>query len=120
MTSPFNNDDAIRLYPELHDLVALRQGGWVFRLIHNKITGGLEGISGSLSRQQYTDAIFIFDRTNVTGARVLDAEYGGGCVWFKSGADIREVVHDLLGLPEPGESGAPYLVQRSSLLWTPR
>jgi hypothetical protein len=55
----------------------------------------------------------------VSAARVLDEEYGGGCVWKKKGGDLQEVVHDLLGLPEPGEPGAPSLVKWSSLLWTP-
>ncbi|MGB3438375.1 MAG: hypothetical protein WBA97_06435 [Actinophytocola sp.] len=73
----------------------------------------------SNSEQQYTDAIFIFDRSNTTAARVLAEEYGGGCVWSKEGVDLQEVVYDILGLPEPGTPGAPNLVKRSSLLWTP-
>ena len=36
------------------------------------------------------------------------------------GLRLQEVVTGLLGLPEPGQSGAPSLVKRSSLLWTPR
>jgi hypothetical protein len=31
-----------------------------------------------LDRQQYTNALFVFDRTNVSAARVLDDAYGGG------------------------------------------
>jgi hypothetical protein len=30
MTTPFDNDEAAQLYPELQDLVAIRQCGWVF------------------------------------------------------------------------------------------
>jgi hypothetical protein len=97
----------------------VRQAGWIFRPIQDE-GGPLEGIAGSFSRQQYTDAILIFDRTNVSAARVLDDAYGGGCVWSKEGADIQEIVHELLGLPEPDQPGAPTLVKRSSLLWTPR
>ena len=117
MSQPITNDDAIRLYPELQQIVTARQAGWVFRAIHDGTE--LVGVAGSFSRQQYTDAIFIYDRTHVTAARVLDDNYGGGCVWSKEGADLQEIVHDLLGLPEPGQPGAPYLVKRSSLLWTP-
>jgi len=40
-------------------------------------------------------------------------------VWSKEGSDLQEVVYELLGLPEPGEPGAPSLVKRSRLLWTP-
>lgn len=118
MNQPITNDDALRLYPELHQLLAVRQAGWIFRPIQDE-GGPLEGIAGSYSRQQYTDAILVFDRANVSAARVLDDAYGGGCVWSKEGADIQEVVHELLGLPEPNEPGAPALVKRSSLLWTP-
>jgi hypothetical protein len=118
MTAPSNNQDTLRRYPELQALVTVREAGWVFRPIQG--TGGeLEGIAGSYSREQYTDAIFIFDRTNISAARVLDAAYGGGCVWSKGGSDLQEVVQELLALPEPGESGAPSLVKRSGLLWTP-
>jgi hypothetical protein len=118
MTAPINNEEAVRRYPELQELVTVQAAGWVFRPIQED-GGELEGIAGSFSRQQYTDAVFIFDRTNVSAARVLDDAYGSGCVWSKEGADLQEVVQELLGLPEPGEPGAPSLVKRSSLLWTP-
>jgi hypothetical protein len=119
MSRPVTNADAIRLYPELQQLLDVREAGWIFRPVQDA-GGPIEGIAGSFSRQQYTDAIFVFDRTNVSAARVLAVEYGGGCVWSKEGSDIQEVVFELLGLPEPGEPKAPYLVKRSSLLWTPR
>lgn len=119
MNESITNADAVRLYPELQELITVRTAGWLFRPI-KEADGPLEGIAGSWSRQQYTDALFVFDRTNVSAARVLDDAYGGGCVWSKEGADLQEVVHELLGLPEPGSRGAPHLVRRSSLLWTPR
>ena len=118
MTQTINNADALRRYPELQPLLTVREAGWTFRPIQDD-GGELEGIAGSFSRDQYTDATFIFDRTNVSAARVLDDAYGGGCVWSKEGADLQEVVYPLLGLPEPGEPGAPSLVKRSRLLWTP-
>ena len=118
MEAPISTDQAIRRYPELQDLVTARDAGWNFRPIQGE-NGELEGIAGSYSRQQYTDAIFIYDRTTVSAARVLDDSYGGGCVWSTDGSDLQEVVHELLGLPEPGQRLAPTLVKRSSLLWTP-
>jgi hypothetical protein len=113
-----SEEDGLRLYPELHELVTARKVGWIFRPIQDG--DGLIGIAGSLSRQQYTDALVILDRHNVSAARVLDDAYGGGCVWSREGSDLQEVVRDLLSLPEPGERGAPSLVKRSGLLWTPR
>lgn len=118
MSLSLSHADAVRHYPELQALIDARQAGWNFRPITNE-SCALTGISGSYSVQQYTDALYIYDRTHVTAARVLDDAYGGGCVWCKEGSDIREIVYDILGLPEPGTSGAPHLVKRSSLLWTP-
>ena len=110
--------DALREFPELQSLIDMREAGWNFRPIVSD-SHELIGISGSYSVAQYTDAIYIFDHGNIMAARVLADEYGGGCVWTKEGADLQEVVYDILGLPEPGTPGAPYLVKRSSLLWTP-
>jgi len=118
MNASVTDEDAVRLFPELQALVTARRAGWIFRALHDD--GAAVGIAGSYSRQQYTDALFIFDRTSVSAARVRDDTYGGGCVWSKEGSDLQEVVHELLGLPEPGQPGAPSLVKRSSLLWTPR
>ena len=118
MTLSISQEESLRLYPELEPLIIAQRLGWTFRPIVSD-SGELVGISGSYSVAQYTDALYIFDRTNATAARVLADEYGGGCVWSKEGSDLREVVYDILGLPEPGTPGAPYLIKRSSLLWTP-
>jgi hypothetical protein len=118
MTQSINNADALQRYPELQPLLSVREAGWTFRPIQDD-GGELEGIAGSFSRDQYTDAIFIFDQTDVSAARVRDDAYGGGCVWSNEGSDLQEVVYELLGLPEPGARGAPSLVKRSRLLWTP-
>ncbi|MEV6241055.1 hypothetical protein [Lentzea sp. NPDC051838] len=118
MDELITEDDAVRRYPQLQALVSVRRAGWTFHVIEDE-AHRLSGIAASHSRKQYTDALFIFDDTNVSGVRLLADDYGGGCVWKKSGADLQEVVHDLLGLPEPGERGAPTLVTKSRLLWTP-
>jgi hypothetical protein len=118
MTETITEADALRRFPELCELVTVREAGWIFRPIQED-GGELGGIAGSHSRQQYTDGLFIFDRTNVNAARVLDDAYGGGCFWSRQGSDLQEVVRELLGLPEPGAPGAPILVKRSSLLWMP-
>ncbi|HWO58688.1 MAG TPA: hypothetical protein VNO31_01435 [Umezawaea sp.] len=118
MNFPIAEQEAVRQYPELQTLVEARQSGWIFRILVEN--GQAVGIAGSLSRQQYTDAIFVVDRSNVSAARVLDDTHDGGCVWSEEGSDLQAVVTDLLGLPELGQSGAPSLVRRSGLLWTPQ
>ncbi|MET1071082.1 MAG: hypothetical protein ABWY11_00400 [Umezawaea sp.] len=100
---------ALHLYPELRTLLAVRRAGWIFRELREG--GDVVGIAGSLTRRQYTDAIFIFDRHDVAAARVLDDSHGGGCVWSRERSDLAEVVTELLGLPEPGGRGAPGLVK---------
>ena len=118
MSELITEDDAVRRYPQLKELVTIRKAGWTFRHIEDEARR-LVGIAASMSRKQYTDGLFIFDSTNVSAVRLLADEYGGGCVWKKSGAELQEVVTDLLRLPEPGQSGAPTLVTKSRLLWTP-
>jgi hypothetical protein len=115
MTEPITERQALHLYPELRTLLAVRRAGWIFREIREG--GETVGIAGSLSRRQYTDAIFIFDRRDVAAARVLDDSYGGGCVWSRERADLAEIVTELLALPEPGQRGAPELVRRSNPRW---
>jgi hypothetical protein len=118
MTEVIAEEEALRRYPELELLVSIRQAGWRFRRLHQE--DQLIGIAGSLSRERYTDAVFVFDRGDISAARVLDDDEGGGCVWSMTGSDLREVLGELLGLPEPGERGAPTIVRRHSGLWSPR
>jgi hypothetical protein len=115
MNQPITEADALRLYPELRDLVTMHRAGWVFRMAFDG-AGEPECLMASRSVQRYTDALFILDQHNVTGSRLLDDVFGGGSVWFKNGTDLQEVVRELLGLPEPGEPGAPNLVLRANVL----
>lgn len=109
--------EALRLFPELKELVTIRRAGWVFRPVGNREVQELVGIVGSLTRQRYTDALWIYDRSTVIGVRVLQPEYGGGCVWRKDSGDLQEIVQELLALPEPDDRMAPRLVKPR--LWTP-
>jgi hypothetical protein len=111
-------EQALRRFPELRELVTVRQAGWKFRLIGDR-DKGLDGIVGSYSRKQYTDALWIYDVSTVIGVRILDDQLGGGTVWSKDDGTLPEVVQELLGLPEPDDRLAPKLVKGSSLLWTP-
>ncbi|MGQ0838115.1 hypothetical protein [Actinokineospora sp.] len=109
--------DAVARFPELAELVVIREAGWGFHLMTDN--DDVIGIAASYSREQYTDAVFVFDRRHVLGIRLVADEYGGGVVWFRDGVDLVEVVRELVGLPAPGEPGAPSLVIRASSLWTP-
>jgi hypothetical protein len=115
---PVSDAVAIARYPELAQLVAIRQVGWIFRPLHDE-ADQLIGIAGSWTRQRYTDALLIFDRNHVITSRVLADGHGDGCVWMREGNDIQEAITDLLALPEPGQPGAPSLAIRVSSLWTP-
>lgn len=110
-------EDALRLFPELCELVTIRRKGWTFRPVGNQEAGQFDGIVGSYTRPKYTDALWIYARTEVIGVRVLQAEYGGGTVWLKESGDLQEVVRELLDLPEPDERLAPTLVKPR--LWAP-
>lgn len=116
--TPITEADSVRRYPELAQLMDMREAGWVFRPFHDQ-HDQLTGLVGSRSVHQYTDAIYVFDRSHAIAVRVQADEYGGGCVWMRDGTDVAEVVTDLLGLPEPDAPGAPNLVITQSLLWTP-
>jgi hypothetical protein len=112
-------EQALRRFPELRELVTVRQAGWKFRLIGDR-DKGLDGIVASYSQKRYTDALWIYDTSTVIGVRILDDQFGGGTVWSKEDGTLPEVVLELLGLPEPDDRLAPKLVKGSSLLWTPR
>ncbi|MDQ3577559.1 MAG: hypothetical protein M3443_08140 [Actinomycetota bacterium] len=109
--------EAVRRFPELAELVAIREAGWNFHLLGGN--DDLVGIAASRSREQYTDALFVFDRTHIVANRLVSDAYGGGIVWMKEGSDLQEIARELLDLPAPGEPGAPSLVIRASSLWTP-
>jgi hypothetical protein len=119
MNEAISREDALQRFPELASLATIEQAGWPFRIARDA-AGEPECVTASRSIQRYTDALFIYDRNNIVAARVLAEEFdGGGCVWMKQSSSLEEVIYELLGLPEPGEPGAPSLVKQSSLLWTP-
>jgi hypothetical protein len=111
-------EQALRRFPELRELVTLRQADWKFRLLGDR-DKGVEGIVASYSQKRYTDALWIYDVSTVIGVRILDDTFGGGTVWSKGDGTLPEVVTELLGLPDPDDRLAPKLVKGSSLLWTP-
>jgi hypothetical protein len=112
-------EQALRRFPELRELVTLRQADWKFRLIGDR-DKGVDGIVASYSRKQFTDAVWVYDQSTVIAVRVLDEAYGGGTVWSKQDGTLPEVITELLGLPDPDDRLAPRLVKGSNILWLPR
>jgi hypothetical protein len=103
-------EQALRRFPELRELVTLRQADWKFRLIGNR-GKGIDGIVASYSQKQFTDALWTYDQGTIIGLRVLDEAYGGGTVWSKQDGTLPEVVTELLSLPDPDDRLAPRLVK---------
>jgi hypothetical protein len=112
-------DSALAQYPELQAVLGMKAAGWTFREVAAEDDPTVcIGIVGTCSRQRFTDAIWIFGRTDVVGVRVLDEAYGGGTVWRRDG-ELEAVIAELNALPGPEDRLAPKLVRHSSLLWTP-
>lgn len=51
-------EQALRRFPELRELVTLRQAGWKFRLIGDR-DKGVNGIVASRTQRQWTDALWM-------------------------------------------------------------
>ncbi|MDQ3152980.1 MAG: hypothetical protein M3R63_15140 [Actinomycetota bacterium] len=101
--------DAIRTYPELAQLVAIRDAGWRFLSI--VADGQLDGLVGARHWPGHTDALWIYDRTDTLAVRLLADAPGarGGLIWRRSGA-LSDTAAALLELPAPDEEGAPSLM----------
>ncbi|MBM7776586.1 hypothetical protein JOD54_006790 [Actinokineospora baliensis] len=110
---PITEAEALRRFPELGALVALRERQWRFHLLGEN--DELVAVAATHTEERFTDAVFVFDRHHVLANRLV----ADGVVWMKDGTDLVEVVTDLLALPLPGEPGAPSLVIRSTSLWIP-
>src|SRR3979490_1174895 len=98
MNVPITEADALRRFPELQELVTVREAGWYFRPIQAN-GGELEGILGSYSREQYTDALFLFDRTNVSAARVLMTPTAAGVSGRKKARTCKRLCASCWGCP---------------------
>lgn len=105
---PPTEREALRLYPELAELITMRQAGW--RFVHR-----LDG-SGQVAQVDayycwpggWTDAIAIQAGTDALGIRMNGAE-PPDILWQFSGT-LAEVVGQLLCLPAPQSRIAPQLI----------
>lgn len=110
---------AVTLYPELGELITLRENhGWQF--MPETIAGGevelLVGFYVWLP-ERWSDAIAIASRDD---AKAYRCDPDGGEVWKREGG-LSEVLDGLTELPAPQEPGAPRLVKATALrLWVPR
>lgn len=100
--------EALRRYPELAELVTLRQAGWQF--VHRLDGSGRVAQVDGYRRWPggWTDAIGIKAGTDALGIRMTGAEEPD-ILWQFSGT-LPEVVGKLLRLPAPEIRTAPRLV----------
>jgi hypothetical protein len=107
---------AVRLYPELKRLIALKQsGGWVFQ--PTIVDGELELLTGYRVWLVggWSDAIAISERTSAKSYR---CNADGGVVWKREDT-LACVLDELIKLPRPDARSAPQLVIGARHLWVP-
>jgi hypothetical protein len=78
--------DAIRAYPELAQLAAIREAGWTFRHLTDD-HGQLCGLVGTRHWPGHTDALWIYGSSETRAVRLLADAPGarGGLVWEHCG-----------------------------------
>jgi len=110
--------DAVRLYPELADLISLRDAGWRFLPVTGD-GGSLNELDGFRAWPGgWVDGVRIYSPTNALGIRTAPTD-PPALTWEQTGA-VAQVVAELLTLPEPGDRTAPRLVVASApTFWTP-
>lgn len=118
MTMEITEEQALRRFPALRELIKVGDAGWKFRLIGDR-NKGLDGIVASYSQKRHTDSLWIYDASTVIVVRILDDRLAGGTAWSKADGTLPNLVLALLGLSEPDDRRAPKLVTDSSPLWTP-
>jgi hypothetical protein len=110
--------DAVRLYPELADLIRLRDAGWRFIPVNTADGAPVELDGFRAWPGGWVDGIRICSGTNVLGIRTSPDE-PPAITWERTGT-LPQVVAELLVLPAPRDRLAPRLVVASApILWTP-
>jgi hypothetical protein len=100
--------EAVRLYPELANLIALRDAGWKFLPVTTQEIGLVELDGFRAWPDGVTDGLRIYSATNVLGIRTLPTE-PPSIVWERT-SSLSDVVNGLLALPAPSDRLAPRLV----------
>ena len=107
-----NPTQAVQAYPELAGVAALRDAGWRFMPLRRDDM--LAGLVGFRPAGRYAvDALYVFDRHDCRAVRLVGDAPGarGGVVWEYHGP-LAAAIHELRGLPAPGNPRAPRLVIR--------
>ena len=109
---------AVRDFPELSWLIALRDAGWHFLTPHVDETGCPFQVEGVRPWQDgWADAIRVRSPTDTLGLRLAPG-VPGGVTWQRAGT-LAEVCGELLALPAPCQSAAPRLVHGSAPAFRP-
>lgn len=113
------DEDAVRAYPALAGLIAIREAGWSF-LPPRVVDGEPVQIEGFRAWPDgWLDVIRVRTDTNAMGLR-SDGREPPGIVFERTGS-LTHVVEGLLSLPAPGDRLAPRLVRATApKLWTPK
>ncbi|NGY59559.1 hypothetical protein G7043_11540 [Lentzea sp. NEAU-D13] len=109
---------AIRAFPGLAALIAIRDAGWTF--VHRDAVAGVPTqVDGYRAWPGgWIDAVRVRDEDDAMALRT-DGDEPPGIVWERTGS-LAHLVEDLLSLPAPGDRLAPRLVKATGpRLWTP-
>ncbi|WP_158852379.1 hypothetical protein [Saccharothrix deserti] len=109
---------AVRAFPALAGLVAIRDAGWQF--VHQRVVDGVptEVDGFRLWPDGRHDAIRVRSSTDAMALRA-DGDEPPGIVWERAGS-LSDVVEGLLSLPAPTQRFAPRLIVASApALWLP-
>lgn len=113
-----SDDAAIRAFPALAALIAIRDAGWTF--VHRDT---VEGVPTQVDGYRvwpggWIDAVRVRDEDDAMALRT-DGDEPPGIVWERTGP-LTHVVQELLSVPAPGDRLAPRLVKATGpILWTP-
>ena len=113
-----SDEAAVRAFPALAGLVAIRDAGWQF--VHQRVVDGVptEVYGFRLYPDGWHDAIRVRGSTDAMALRV-DGDEPPGIVWERTGS-LSVLVESLLRLPAPTQRHAPRLVVASApVLWVP-
>lgn len=115
---PPSDTAAIRAFPALAALLAIRDAGWTF--VHRDVVAGVPTqVDGyRVWPGGWIDAVRVRDEDDAMALRT-DGDEPPGIVWERTGSLVR-IVEELLSLPAPGDRLAPRLVVATgSKLWKP-
>jgi hypothetical protein len=113
-----SDENAVRLFPALADLIALRDAGWFFLAVNTADGVPVEYDGFRPWPDGWIDGIRIWSETNVLGIRTSPDE-PPAITWEHTGT-LTQVVGELLTLPAPGTRTAPrFALGSAPQLWTP-